>query len=98
MNFPPEALLGAAAGLLLDRHGASTRPFGLHTAGESLTNSFRFIGYRFGSERDRQDVKRWWEKQKALAKTDRAARLTESGAIAVPSIDPGAGQRRPAPK
>ncbi len=93
-DAPPD--LGAsAAGLLLDRHGASTRGFGLHTAGESLTDSFRFIGYRFGSERDRQDVKRWWQKQKALAEAGRAARLTESGPIAVPSINPGAGERRP---
>jgi hypothetical protein len=68
---PPD--LGAsAAGVLLDRHGASTRLFGLETAGESVTESFRFIGYRFGSDRDRQEVKRWWEKQKALAAAGRA--------------------------
>jgi hypothetical protein len=93
-DAPPE--LGAcAAGLLLDRHGASTRPFGLHTAGESLTDSYRFIGYRFGSERDRQDVKRWWQKQAALSEAGRAAGLTESEPITVPSINLGAGERRP---
>jgi hypothetical protein len=71
---PPE--LGAsAAGLLLDRHGASTGPFGLEAAGESVTESFRFGGYRFSAERDRQDVHRWWQKQKALAAAARAANL-----------------------
>lgn len=77
---PPE--LGAsAAGLLLDRHGVSTRPFGLEPAGESVTESFRFSGYRFASEQDRQEVKRWWKKQQALAAAARAvggARRTES--------------------
>jgi hypothetical protein len=45
---------------LLDRHAVSVRPFGLETAGEAVTEGFHFIGYRFQSERDRQDVKRWW--------------------------------------
>jgi hypothetical protein len=68
---PPD--LGAsAAGVLLDRHGVATRLFGLETAGESVTESFRFIGYRFGSDRDRQEVKRWWEKQKTVAAAGRA--------------------------
>jgi hypothetical protein len=71
---PPE--LGAsAAGLLLDRHGASTRPFGLELAGESLSESFRFSGYRFAAEPNRQDVKRWWTKQQAIAAA--AARAAE---------------------
>jgi hypothetical protein len=65
--------LGAsAAALLVDRHGASTRPFGLETAGESATERLRFVGYRFNSEANRDDVKRWWEKQRAAA-ADRLA-------------------------
>ncbi len=58
--------LGAsAAALLVDRHGASTRPFGLETAGESVTERLRFVGYRFLAERNREDVKRWWLKRKS---------------------------------
>jgi hypothetical protein len=58
--------LGAsAAGLLLDRHGASTQPFGLETAGELETDRYRFVGYRFTTEFGRPDVKQWWEKNKA---------------------------------
>ena len=65
-DMPPE--VGAsAAGLLLDRHGASVRPFGLVTASESVTDAFQFYGYRFTSPRDRQDVKRWWKKQQTIA-------------------------------
>ena len=53
--------LGAsAAALLLDRHGASTRPFGLETIGEAATERLRFTGYRFTTQHDREDVKRWW--------------------------------------
>jgi hypothetical protein len=60
--------LGAsAAALLVDRHGASTRPFGLVTAGEAATERLRFIGYRFENERHREEVKRWWGKQKTAA-------------------------------
>lgn len=97
-DAPPE--LGAsAAGLLLSRHGAQTGPFGLHTAGESLTDSFRFIGYRFASERDRQDVKRWWQKQQALREAGRAAQLTEQGEPAiVPSINLGRSRPQTPPR
>lgn len=60
--------LGAsAAALLLDRHGASTRPFGLETIGEPATERLRFTGYRFASQQDRQDVKRWWASEKKRA-------------------------------
>lgn len=60
--------LGAsAAALLLDRHGASTRPFGLETIGEPATEKLRFTGYRFTSQQDRQDVKRWWEAERKRA-------------------------------
>jgi hypothetical protein len=63
LEVPPE--LGAsAAAVLLNRHGASTRPFGLETTGEAATERLRFVGFRFASDRDRQDVTRWWEKQK----------------------------------
>jgi hypothetical protein len=63
LESPPE--LGAsAAAVLLNRHGASTRPFGLVTTGEAATERLRFVGFRFSSDRDRQDVTRWWEKQK----------------------------------
>ncbi len=56
--------LGAsAAGLLLDRHGASTRMFGLEAAGENAADRFRFVGYRFTSDKDRRGVKQWWAKQ-----------------------------------
>jgi predicted DNA-binding transcriptional regulator len=56
--------LGAsAAGLLLDRHGVSTRCFALEAAGENAADRFRFVGYRFTSDKDRQDVKQWWEKE-----------------------------------
>jgi hypothetical protein len=80
---PPE--LGAsAAGLLLDRHGASTRPFGLELAGEAVTESLRFSGYRFSSEQDRQDVKRWWKKQQAIATAARAANLREQSNGGIP--------------
>jgi hypothetical protein len=94
---PPE--VGAsAAGLLLDRHGASTRPFGLETAGESVTESFRFIGYRFSSDRDRQDVKRWWQKQQTLIEAARAAKLTGAeGPATIPRVRVGADQRAPKP-
>ena len=51
--------------LLLDRHGASTQPFGLETAGELETDRYRFVGYRFTTEFGRPDVKQWWEKNKA---------------------------------
>ncbi len=72
---PPE--LGAsAAGLLLDRHGASVRPFGLATAGEAVTDAFQFYGYRFTSDRDRQDVKRWWKKQQTIAAAAQDSNLT----------------------
>ncbi len=65
-DLPPE--LGAsAAGLLIDRRGASVRPFGLVTAGESVTDAFQFYGYRFTTEDDRADVKRWWKKQQTIA-------------------------------
>jgi hypothetical protein len=65
-DMPPE--VGAsAAGLLLDRHGAAVRLFGLGIAGESATDAFQFYGYRFTSPRDRQDVKRWWKKQQTIA-------------------------------
>ena len=87
--------LGAsAAGLLLDRQGASTGPFGLHTAGESLTDSFRFIGYRFSSPGDRQDVLRWWRKQKKLAAAGRAAGLTGNDSQAPAAIHLGPAERR----
>jgi hypothetical protein len=60
--------LGAsAAALLLDRHGASTRPFGLETIGEPATERLRFTGYRFSSQQDRQDVKRWWVAERKRA-------------------------------
>jgi len=66
LESPPE--LGAsAAAVLLNRHGASTRPFGLETTGEAATEKLRFVGFRFSSDRDRQDVIRWWDKQKAAA-------------------------------
>ncbi len=66
LEVPPE--LGAsAAAVLLNRHGASTRPFGLETTGEAATERLRFVGFRFSSDRDRQDVVRWWEKQKGVA-------------------------------
>ena len=66
LEAPPE--LGAdAAAVLLNRHGVSTRPFGLETTGEAATERLRFVGYRFSSNRDRQDVVRWWEKQKGVA-------------------------------
>jgi hypothetical protein len=72
---PPE--LGAsAAGLLLDRHGASVRPFGLATAGEAVTDAFQFYGYRFTSDRDRSDVKRWWKKQQTIAAAAKDSPLT----------------------
>ncbi|MEX0676520.1 MAG: hypothetical protein WD063_05560 [Pirellulales bacterium] len=88
LDRPPD--LGAsAAGLLLDRHGASTTPFGLETAGESVTDSYRFVGYRFSSQRDRQDVNRWWQRKKALARAGRAAQLTGSEPTTVPTISPG---------
>jgi hypothetical protein len=35
------------------------------TAGEAATERLRFIGYRFENERHREEVKRWWAKQKA---------------------------------
>jgi hypothetical protein len=93
---PPE--VGAsAAGMLLDRHGASTRPFGLETAGESVTESFRFIGYRFSSDRDRQDVKRWWQKQQVLTEAARAAKLTGQEPAAPARIRIGAGPIAPKP-
>ncbi len=63
LEVPPE--LGAsAAAMLLNRHGASTRPFGLEPTGETATEKLRFVGFRFSTDRDRQDVTRWWEKQK----------------------------------
>jgi hypothetical protein len=56
--------LGAsAAGMLLDRHGVSTRTFGLEAAGENAADRFRFVGYRFTSDKDRQELKLWWEKE-----------------------------------
>jgi hypothetical protein len=65
LEFPPE--LGAsAAAVLLNRHGASTRPFGLVTTAEAATERLRFVGFRFSSDRDRLDVIRWWEKQKEV--------------------------------
>jgi hypothetical protein len=89
---PPE--LGAsAAGLLLDRHGVSIRPFGLEAAGESVTESYRFSGYRFTSEHERDDVKRWWKKQQTIAAA--AARATPGGRpaphsrLAVPPANAG---------
>lgn len=63
-NIDPPPQVGAtAAALLLDRHGASTRPFGLD-ASEIILGPCRFVGYRYGSEKDREDVARWWQKNK----------------------------------
>ncbi len=61
---PPPELGATAAAMLLDRHGISTRPFGLEPAGEGVADRFRFTGYHFAPEADRRDVLRWWEKQK----------------------------------
>jgi hypothetical protein len=61
---PPPQLGPTAAAMLLDRHGLSTRAFGLDATNEVLIGQCRFIGYRFASAKDRQDVGRWWQKQK----------------------------------
>jgi hypothetical protein len=64
-NVDPSPQLGAtAAGLLLDRQGVSTRPFGLEPAGQAVVERFRFSPYRFLSAKDHEDVRRFWEKQK----------------------------------
>ena len=63
LDAPPE--LGAtAAALLLDRRGASTRPFGLDAI-EAVIGQARFIGYRYASDSDRDDVLRWWKRASA---------------------------------
>ncbi len=86
-DLPPE--LGAcAAGLLLDRHGMSIRPFGLATAGESITDAFNFTGYRFTSDRDRQGVKRWWEKQRTIAAAAEKTKLVKPSPAVVPRLAP----------
>lgn len=65
---PPE--LGAsAAGLLLDRRNVSVQSFGIVPAGEALTDVYQFFGFRFTSEADRENVKRWWQKQQAMNPT-----------------------------
>jgi hypothetical protein len=61
---PPPQLGATAAATLLDRHGLSTRAFGLEATNDVLIGQYRFIGYRFASAKDRQDVGRWWQKQK----------------------------------
>ncbi len=61
---PPPDLGATAAATLLERHGASPHAFGLEAAGESLAERFRLSGYRFGSDADRQEVLRWWQRQK----------------------------------
>jgi hypothetical protein len=59
---PKPALGPTAAALLLDRHGASTQSFGLDSAPQVDIGQCRFVGYRFASEKDRQDVQQWWER------------------------------------
>ena len=91
-DLPPE--LGAgAAGLLLDRHGVSIRPYGLTPAGESVTDAFNFAGYRFASQRDRQSVKRWWEKQQRIVAAAKKSKLTNPAPATVPQLAPRAARR-----
>jgi hypothetical protein len=89
-DMPPD--LGAsAAGLLLDRHGVAVRPFGLWTSGESVTEAYAFVGYRFSTAEDRENVKRWWQKQKELltaARSKPQAEEPESKPKLVPRIAP----------
>jgi hypothetical protein len=70
VGIEPVPQLGAtAAALLLDRHEVSTRSFGLEPIPEAAAiGQMRFVGYRFASEKDRQDVVRWWDKQRRLVK------------------------------
>ncbi len=69
---PPE--LGAsAAGLLLDRQGVSIQAFGVTPAGEALSDTYQFYGFRFISESDRESVKRWWQKRQAVSAVQQPA-------------------------
>jgi hypothetical protein len=62
VSIDPRPLLGAtAAAVLLDRHGASMQSFGLDMTAEANFGASRFIGYRYVSDKDRQDIRRWWE-------------------------------------
>ncbi len=68
LDAPPE--LGAtAAAVLLDNRGVSTRPFGLDAI-EAVIGQARFIGYRYTSDNDRDDVLRWWKKASAESAPD----------------------------
>jgi hypothetical protein len=63
-NVDPKPELGAtAAAILLDRYDLSARSFGLETAGEAMVDRSRFVGYRYSSDKSRQDVRKWWAKQ-----------------------------------
>ena len=60
LDAPPQ--LGAtAAAILLDHRGISSRPFGLDAI-EAVIGQARFIGYRYSSDKDRDDILRWWKK------------------------------------
>ncbi len=62
VSIDPRPVLGAtAAAVLLDRHGASMQSFGLEMTAEANFGASRFIGYRYVSHKDRQDIRRWWE-------------------------------------
>jgi hypothetical protein len=91
-NLDPAPELGAtAAGMLLDRQGVSTRPFGLELVGQPVGERFRFAPYRFLSAKDHEDVRRWWNKQKdALGKKPPATLGQQDGS----GIGPSARSRR----
>ena len=63
---PPPQLGPTAAAVLLDHRGASMRPFGLDAA-EVIIGQCRFISYRYESDKDREDIQRWWKKESSEA-------------------------------
>ena len=69
-NKPQPELGATAAALLLDRHGVSSHTFGLNAAPVADIGQLKFIGYYFGSEKDRQGVQQWWAKRKKAAERE----------------------------
>lgn len=68
-NVDPKPELGAtAAAILLNRHDLSAGSFGLESAGESTADRLQFIGYRYASDKSRQDVQSWWAKHSEATK------------------------------
>ena len=84
---PPPQLGPTAAAVLLDHRGVSTRPFGLDAA-EVIIGQCRFISYRYESDKDREEIQRWWQKEAKSGREPRSVVPRVQGATAATPARP----------